>query len=1090
MSDFSEFFSPMLEADKVPSSLGSSRANKHSVKSKNHQSGVPTTGPATKKPSHPKPLSPSITSPPPTVEPSTLETSAPVVPHSSSSSSPSSSSSSYSTSSSSSSSSATPAKEYKFRLDPFQQEAISYLEQEQSVLVSAHTSAGKTAVAEYAIAMGLRAKQRVIYTAPIKALSNQKYRDLSEEFKDVGLITGDVVVNAGASVIVMTTEILRGMLYRGAALIREMKWVIFDEIHYMRDRDRGVVWEETIILLPDTVRLVFLSATIPNAKDFAEWVSSVKHQPCNVVYTEYRPTPLQHFIFATGGDGVHLVMDEKKNFREENFHKAIASMNESVDMATNQISAGKNKMKEKATKFKEEIEKIVLMCSERQYTPVIVFAFSKQDCERNALAMKKVDLTSELEKQLVEEIFSNAIATLSDEDRQLPQLTSLLPLLRRGIGIHHSGLLPVVKEVIEILFQESLVRVLFSTETFSMGVNMPAKTVVFSKLSKWDGEDRRLINSGEYIQMAGRAGRRGLDYRGLVILMLDQNIEPEQARSILCGEALRLDSQFYLGYNMLLNLLRMEGADPEYMIQRSFRQFQNNKQRDRLLDARDKLQMEVDAFGRLNAFRPTESEVQSAVRAYGYTRLPGGGRSTKKRKQSGSRSVTMQCEGAEEEDAGNLDGQAVARIARDALRDLDDGTFVPEELVPEYYALKKDVTTIKDDIREMVMSQPFLAHYWKKGRVVYLRDRRTNLNWGWAVSVGNIRAQTSTKKSDPTGAPEVKYVADFLVRCEPSSITRVSGRVVRATPLTAGHEQERLKRDPVFWDEDDLEEKDSALEVMCFSTDCVYKLSSAVLRITQDYKQADARKEMWCAFKLTAEHFKKQGATCASPFPLINPMESMKTESPKLDDLNGQLEQKEEQLNNSVVHRHPLLPFYYEKWGEKMEMEKKLSSMRVDVEASSHLIMKEELRKRHRILRQLDYVDASGVVTLKGRIACEISAGDELIAAELLFQNVFDELEPEYVVAILMCLVFDEKNSEASPKDPKLVAGYEKIMEIAKKEAEVSIECGLDVQMDEFLKKFRPEMCEIVLGWCQGKSFCEVMEGTNIYEGSVIRCMR
>ena len=190
------------------------------------------------------------------------------------------------------------------------------VERNESILVAAHTSAGKTAIAEYSIALALKNKQRVIYTSPIKALSNQKYRELQEEFQDVGLMTGDVTINETASCIVMTTEILRSMLYNGSEITREMAWVIFDEVHYMRDKERGVVWEESIILLPAVVKYVFLSATIPNAREFAEWIVKIKQQPCNVVYTDYRPTPLQHYIHPTGGDGIYLVVDEKGVFKE------------------------------------------------------------------------------------------------------------------------------------------------------------------------------------------------------------------------------------------------------------------------------------------------------------------------------------------------------------------------------------------------------------------------------------------------------------------------------------------------------------------------------------------------------------------------------------------------------------------------------------------------------------------------------------------------------------------------------------------------------------------------------------------------------
>merc|ERR1719230_856803 len=210
-------------------------------------------------------------------------------------------------------------------------------------------------------------------------------------------------------------------------------------------------------------------------------------------------------------------------------------------------------------------------------TSVIVFSFSRKDCEANAVALKKMDVTDDDEKRLIDEVFNNAIMTLGDEDRELPQLRTMLGFLLRGLGIHHGGLLPMLKEVVEILFQESLIKVLFSTETFAMGINMPAKTVVFTNTRKWDGLEYRILLSGEYIQMSGRAGRRGKDDRGLTIIMFDEKIEPEIAKGMFLGNATKISSAFHLGYNMLINLLRLEGANPDYMIQRSFHQFQKDR---------------------------------------------------------------------------------------------------------------------------------------------------------------------------------------------------------------------------------------------------------------------------------------------------------------------------------------------------------------------------------------------------------------------------------------------------------------------------------------------------------------------------------
>jgi ATP-dependent RNA helicase DOB1 len=497
---------------------------------------------------------------------------------------------------------ANPAKQYPFELDPFQRDAIACLETGDSVMVAAHTSAGKTAVAEYAIAMCLRDSKRVIYTSPIKALSNQKYRDLCNDFENMGLMTGDVTINPNADCLIMTTEILRSMLYRGNEMLREVGCVVFDEIHYMRDKHRGVVWEETIILLPDAVQYVFLSATIPNAGEFAEWIERIHPgQRCRVVYTDYRPTPLQHYVYPAGAEGIYCVVDETGKFKDENFKRAMASMSGDTDgnaKPSDGQEGGDGKgggkggklRKRNPTAGRSNIFKLIRMVMDRSLSPCIVFSFSKKECEALALQLSKLDLNDEDEKRLVMEVFTNAMDALSDEDRRLPQVEHIQPLLKRGIGIHHSGLLPILKEVIEILFQEGLVKVLFSTETFAMGLNMPARTVIFTSGRKFDGDAHRWLTSGEYIQMSGRAGRRGLDPFGIAILMIDEAVEPDVLKQMTSGKPDVLNSAFHLGYNMILNLLRVEEVDPEYLISRSFYQFQVERQRPQLQKSVEELE--------------------------------------------------------------------------------------------------------------------------------------------------------------------------------------------------------------------------------------------------------------------------------------------------------------------------------------------------------------------------------------------------------------------------------------------------------------------------------------------------------------------
>lgn len=343
----------------------------------------------------------------------------------------------------------------------------------------------------YTIALCIKEKRRVIYTTPIKALSNQKYREFKEEFEDVGLMTGDVTIDGNASILIMTTEILRLMLYRNSSIIKEVGWVIFDEIHYMRDLSRGVVWEESIILLPPAMRMVFLSATIPNARQFAQWIAHLHGQPVNVIYTDYRPTPLQHYIYPNGADRIYQVVNENSEFLDDNFNEAMTVLRTTGDNAKSDMQ--KLGHKGGLQSVQSHCETLIRKVFDLKKDPVIVFSFSKNACEVYAKNLGKLDYTTKTEKDSIDLIFANARNTLPEVDRNMPQLDAMLNLVRRGIGIHHGGLLPVLKEIVEILFGEGLVKCLFATETFSMGLNMPAKTVIFTSATKWDGVRMRMV---------------------------------------------------------------------------------------------------------------------------------------------------------------------------------------------------------------------------------------------------------------------------------------------------------------------------------------------------------------------------------------------------------------------------------------------------------------------------------------------------------------------------------------------------------------------------------------------------------------------
>ncbi|XP_072310829.1 exosome RNA helicase MTR4 [Eucyclogobius newberryi] len=871
------------------------------------------------------------------------------------------------------------AKEYPFVLDPFQREALLCLDNNQSVLVSAHTSAGKTVCAEYAIALALREKQRVIFTSPIKALSNQKYREMYEEFQDVGLMTGDVTINPTASCLVMTTEILRSMLYRGSEIMREVAWVVFDEIHYMRDSERGVVWEETIILLPDNVHYVFLSATIPNARQFAEWICYLHKQPCHVVYTDYRPTPLQHYIFPSGGDGLHLVVDENGDFREDNFNTAMQVLRDAGDSGG---SGGGGKWdprgRKGGTKGPSSVFKIVKMIMERNFQPVIIFSFSKKECEAYALQVSKLDFNKEEEKRLVEEVFNNAIDCLSDEDKKLPQVEHVLPLLKRGIGIHHGGLLPILKETIEILFSEGLIKALFATETFAMGINMPARTVLFTSARKFDGKNHRFITSGEYIQMSGRAGRRGMDDRGIVIFMVDEKMSPAVGKQLLKGSADPLNSAFHLTYNMVLNLLRVEEINPEYMLEKSFYQFQH------------------------------------------YRALPG----------------------------------VVEKMTK--LEEQYHAIEIPnEESVVTYFKIRQQLAKLGKEIQEFIHKPKYCLPFLQPGRLVKVKNEVADFGWGVVVNFCKKSNAKSSAESEPL------YVVEVLLHCSKDSVK--DSATEAAKPAAQGETGEML--------------------VVPAMLHLLTSISSVRLYIPKDLRPFDNRQLMLKSIQEVQKRF-------PDGVPLLDPIDDMGIKDPALKKVIQKVEAFEHRMYSHPLHSDPNLESVYSLCEKKALIAGDVRTAKRELKKARTVLQMDQLKCRKRVLRRLGFASPSDVIEMKGRVACEISSADELLLTEMVFNGLFNDLTVEQATALLSCFVFQENASEMPKLTEQLAAPLRQMQECAKRIAKVSADAKLDVDEETYMNQFKPHLMDVVYAWANGATFAQICKMTDVFEGSIIRCMR
>ena len=637
----------------------------------------------------------------------------------------------------------------------------------------------------------------------------------------------------------------------------------------------------------------------------------------------------------------------------------------------------------KDAKGQTDLYKIIRMIWSRNYQSVIVFSFSKRECEGNAIQISKLDFNSEDEKACVATIFESAIQSLKEEDRKLPQIEHIYPLLKRGIGIHHSGLLPILKEVIEILFQEGLIKVLFATETFSIGLNMPAKTVVFTNTHKFDGKEQRLLGSGEYIQMSGRAGRRGLDDRGIVIMMVSGNMQPEEAKGLLLGQADPLNSAFHLKYNMILNLMRVDGISPEYILSQSFYQFQNNEKL-------PELEKQLLAFEQERDSMAIENEAEMA----------------------------------------------------------------------EYYDLTKQVTGYQADFRKIVNHHEFAVPFLQAGRLAnILLDDGTDFGWCIVVAFTKKEKRFEERK-------EIKYIVDMLAHCAIGAAKDVDkGKM----PAPCG-ENER-----------------GEMVIIPVPLESFNGLSKVRLFLPKgDLRSVEQRNGMI-----------EKVAECKKRFPdglpLLDPIKEMNIKDKEFENLVAKIDVLNSRRKESIVETdrtNLAIQQAYEQYTKKMQIVENIKEVKREIKRTTALLQMEELQHRKRLLRRFNFTTQDDVIEQKGRVACEISAGDEIVLTELLFNNVFNDMPADVIASLLSCFVFQENSKEDVVLKPELQAPYKILRETVKKVAKVSIECKVPIDEEEYCNMFQKNLMNVVHMWAKGSPFAEICKTTDTFEGSIIRSMR
>jgi ATP-dependent RNA helicase HelY len=469
-----------------------------------------------------------------------------------------------------------------FALDPFQEQACHALAKGKGVLVAAPTGAGKTIVGEFAIHLALEKNQKVFYTTPIKALSNQKFAELVARYgpERVGLLTGDTNTNSDAEIVVMTTEVLRNMIYANSDSLIELGFVVMDEVHYLADRFRGAVWEEVILHLPKDVKLVSLSATVSNAEEFGAWLEEVRGDT-EIVVSEHRPVPLdQHVLF--GDELMELFAAGSKNQRVN--AELVQKHSSKLRIPIGKYTKGKKPKGELDRRFSRipKISKpeVVEILEENDLLPAIFFIFSRVGCDAAVRACHQygVRLTTREEQAEIRYLVEEKIASIADEDLATLGYFEWLSGLERGVAAHHAGMLPAFKEVVEELFLRKLVRVVFATETLALGINMPARTVVLERLDKFNGESRVQITPGEYTQLTGRAGRRGIDTLGHSVIQWSGNLDPASVAGLASKRSYPLISPFKPTANMAVNLIEAFGRKrAREVLETSFAQFQADR---------------------------------------------------------------------------------------------------------------------------------------------------------------------------------------------------------------------------------------------------------------------------------------------------------------------------------------------------------------------------------------------------------------------------------------------------------------------------------------------------------------------------------
>lgn len=820
--------------------------------------------------------------------------------------------------------------------------------------------------------------------------------------------------------------------------------MIFDEVHYVNDMERGVVWEEVIIMLPAHVNFVFLSATVPNVVEFADWVGRTKKKPIHVITTEKRVVPLQHFLWAK--NKLFNVLDHLGRFHSEAFKNA------KLEGVTDKKKQQERSGFVKRTSFKQIRNgwlQLINYLKKNELLPAVIFAFSKKICQDCAFNLTALDLTSQQEKSEITTLTNSALSRLHTNDRKLPQVLAIKELIRRGLGIHHAGMLPILKELVEMVFSRGLIKVLFATETFAMGVNFPTKTSVFYSTRKHDGNSLRDLLPGEYTQMAGRAGRRGLDNFGIVIINCRNDEIPEEGniKTMLTGKSTRLESKFRLTYNMILNLLRQEDMRVEDMIKRSFGEVFLARDAPKRKQLLKKCEVGLSNFPTLECNTCTKELVENISELF------------IKAKEIYSKMLLVSC--------------------KYNFANWSKNIFVTGRvLVVNKFNIKYAPAVILKIPNTATNNNNSNFDNNKKSYICFvLCPPGESLDAQYAQKAKELNITIGKPFKPNNSSVQLNYfICEILVT---DILAVVEQRIeVDAAGILIDHREQKINGTT-----QDLFKfyQSNAFKFIPNSND-----PSSIILMPHRVRNVDLLKD------ITFNTFGITGADDDSS----NHMAEIGILDEQLQRI--QILKEAEFLLEQVLQIPsasgsgspcPNIKAHLDLLENRHSLERKCTELR-RLLADDNLSLIDDFSLRLKILEKLTYIDSLRTVKLKGRVACEINTCDSLILTELIFENHLSSLEPEEILSVLSCLIFQEKNADDPILNDKLLEAKKNLDNVCYSLGSIQLECGMDIIPAEYVRdSLNPGLMQVVYEWARGTSFQNICTLTNVLEGSIVRCI-